>query len=170
MKQVAIPLLVIASLIRVAWSEEVLPADVRRVIEQRDAAIAKIDKIYLQELEKVKLRYTKEGKLDVALNIDRMIKNLQPSVESTDSFLEGDWVLHVPSINYTEVRNFKGKYMYTANGVRFRWFKTNNGIKIEAGSGNFEIVTIDSFQPNVMNGEHSNNPNSKFSYTRKTKD
>jgi flagellar motor switch protein FliG len=50
-------------------AEDALPADIQRVVEQRASAIAKIDKIYLQELEKLKVNYTKQGNLDMALKI-----------------------------------------------------------------------------------------------------
>lgn len=54
-------------------AEEVLPVDVQRVSDQRDAAIEKINTTYIQELEKLKINYTKQGNLDAANKIVALI-------------------------------------------------------------------------------------------------
>jgi hypothetical protein len=67
-------------------AEEALPSDVQRVSDQRDAAIDKINKTYVQELERLKTSYTKQGNLDVANKIVKLISG----IKSDD--LIGKWV------------------------------------------------------------------------------
>lgn len=177
-------ILAVVSILPFSQAEEVLPPDVQRVVDQRAAAVAKIDKICLQELDKLKVNYTKLGNLDMALKIEMLAKGLATKEGGTgfkyvteglkmeepiEDFLKGDWVLHVSHNNHTENRSFKGRQLYWANGTRVSWVKTKDGIKIDAGELGFEELTIDPNQPNEMLGVHSKNPNSRFSYIRKDK-
>lgn len=81
-------LLAVLLVLPFARAEDDLPGDVRRVTEQRDAAIEKINKTYVQELEKLKLSYTKQGNLDVANKIVKMIENTQADDPNS---LVGKW-------------------------------------------------------------------------------
>lgn len=52
-----------------------MPFDVQRIIDQRASAISKIDRIYVEELKKLKNNYTKQGNLEVALKINELLAN-----------------------------------------------------------------------------------------------
>ena len=43
-----------------------LPPDVQRLLSQRDAAVTKIDRVFVDQLEKLKVQYTKEANLEAA--------------------------------------------------------------------------------------------------------
>lgn len=47
-------------------SAEELPNDVQLLVSKRNAAIAKIDHTFIEELEKLKVKYTKAGELESA--------------------------------------------------------------------------------------------------------
>ena len=65
---------IIASLALSASAED-LPGDVQLLIKQRSDAIARIDKSFVRELEKLKIKYTKLADLEAAIAIDTLIKN-----------------------------------------------------------------------------------------------
>jgi len=54
--------------------EEVLPEDLQSLINQRNISISKIDKDFVEQLEKLKIAYTKKGDLDVAVKINELSK------------------------------------------------------------------------------------------------
>jgi hypothetical protein len=85
-------LLILAALSIVTFvqAEEVLPPDVQRVVDQRAAAVAKIDKIYLQELEKLKVTYTKQGNLEVANTVMKLIEAVEMPTVAKEP-LVGRW-------------------------------------------------------------------------------
>ena len=68
-----------------ARANEPLPPNVQRLIDQRAAAIAKIDKQYVQELEKIKVFYTKQGNLEGANVVVDLIKQISPQVRITSA-------------------------------------------------------------------------------------
>ena len=55
---------------------EPLPSDIQRLVKQREDAIAKIDKTFLQELDKLKLKYAKRGDLDTANQVASLMKTV----------------------------------------------------------------------------------------------
>jgi len=70
--------------IGVVHAEEETPAALARLQEQRDRKIAEIDRIYVRELEELKVTYTKAGRLDDALAVDAAIKSVVQDLDGTD--------------------------------------------------------------------------------------
>jgi hypothetical protein len=52
------------------------PPELKRIQEQRDRKIEEIDRIYLRELEVLKIRYTKQGDLESANLVNDIIQSL----------------------------------------------------------------------------------------------
>lgn len=73
MKTATIILSVTLSLMTFTLADKPLPSDVHKLVEQRKSAIAKIEQTFLQELEKLKLDYTKKGDLETANRIASLI-------------------------------------------------------------------------------------------------
>lgn len=61
--------------------EEPLPSDVQRILDQRAAAIAKIDRTCVEELKKLKSNYTKQGNLEAAVKINELLKTVESGGE-----------------------------------------------------------------------------------------
>ena len=61
------------SFIGVVTGEE-LPRDVRDLLSKRNKAVAKIDRIFIGELEKLKVNYMKKGDLDSANSVATLIE------------------------------------------------------------------------------------------------
>ncbi|MCH7228788.1 hypothetical protein [Haloferula sp. A504] len=50
-------------------AEGPLPPDAQQLVEQRDTAIARIDKIFVEQLKALQVDYTKKGDLEIANRI-----------------------------------------------------------------------------------------------------
>jgi hypothetical protein len=109
----------------VSKNEDALPPDVHRVVDQRAAANDKIDKIYLQELEKLKINYTKNGDLStankiVSLKSEIVLKNEVKLPEATQEAIIGKWDRN-PSGGYWE---------FYADGTGIHRARTGESYKI----------------------------------------
>lgn len=82
MKLARVFLSVSVSLTAFTLSEESLPEDVQRLVDQRAEAIARINKNYLEEREKLKLQYANKGDLDTANQVDSLIKTVSTPPDS----------------------------------------------------------------------------------------
>lgn len=65
--------------------EEQNPAELQRLIEQRDKAVNKIDKIYLKNLEKLKTSYMERSKLDSANKVEAIIDQIEAGMGQRDA-------------------------------------------------------------------------------------
>lgn len=84
-----IHLIITSLVVENASADQPMPPDVQRIIEQRASASSKIDRIYVQELEKLKSSYTKQGNLEVALKIDHLLDDvIKNSTYSNSVFLD----------------------------------------------------------------------------------
>ena len=149
-------------------AEEPLPPDVQRVVDQRTAAIAKIDTIYRQELEKLKVNYTKQGNLAAANVIVGLLQGERPTgsqaEESVEDFLKGEWFYQWDGESKKYKRSFNATAMIDKDGVRYSWNFKDGLVVIEWGPGRYEKLTIDRVEPNVLRGLNSNGQ--RFSYLR----
>lgn len=75
-----------------------LPPDVQRILDQRAAAIAKIDEAYLNELKRLKINYTKMGDLETANKLVELEKEVKRNLAK----------ISIPS----EARKFKDKFYF----------------------------------------------------------
>ena len=115
--------------------------EVASLDEQRNSAIEKIDKKYVEELEKVKTALTKAGDLDKALAVDFRIKSMQDQhrrgaeVEAIpERSLIGEYTYRYLSNEYEEswiIRDGgKVDFLSKRNGNRQGIWKLRNGILI----------------------------------------
>jgi len=82
-----------------------LPHAVRTLVEKRQDAISRIDNVFVQELEKIKVNYTKAGDLESANMVAELIKKTKEgdrgfSVDGNDSAMSlerklvGKWLIY----------------------------------------------------------------------------
>lgn len=70
-----------------------LPPELANLTKQRDAAVDRIDRKYMDEVNALKERYTKSGKLAEALACDGILDKLDKSKALPTSFIVGTkWV------------------------------------------------------------------------------
>ncbi|MBK1856589.1 hypothetical protein JO972_16615 [Verrucomicrobiaceae bacterium 5K15] len=84
-----------------SFSDE-LPQDVNRIVNKRSKAIQMIDKVYVEELQKLKLSYMRKGDLKTSNVIEAMINDIDTLADSSDgddiaSQYLGVWIFRVGS-------------------------------------------------------------------------
>ena len=91
-----------------------MPHGIQTLIDKRKEAIRKIDKVFIEELEKVKTAYVKAGDLEKANLAAELIKST--SVIGTDEVfsLDGEWRYRIDGKAVSIVRRFKGNKMIDA--------------------------------------------------------
>jgi hypothetical protein len=79
-------------------SADQLPEDLQRLIDRRADGVAKIDTVFVGELEKLKIKYTKAGDLDAANAVVALIQQTPIKVVDAapaDAEFEGTtWAFH----------------------------------------------------------------------------
>jgi hypothetical protein len=126
--------LVAASILPHVLAEQPLPPDVERVVDQRAAAIAKIDRTYVQELEKLKINYTKQGNLNVANKIANLILESQ-SDNYVGKWIAGRAVTEIKPDGEATVSNFRGNWIVKESTLIIQW---NNGF-----TDSYELPPVD---------------------------
>ena len=89
-------------LLTISLSAQEIPHDYQRLRDIRSQRISEIDKKYIIALEKLKLKYTKQGNLEIALLINEEIKKYKTKL--VKSYV-------------SNVRGFAGLAKYTHNNV-----------------------------------------------------
>ena len=113
----------IFALVIPSWSED-LPDEANRLRDQRAEAISKINSKYLEELEKIKIKFTKAGNLEKAMAIDAEIKNNQQNAEAITTTSNSGRGLSESSI----IGEYK--YTYMPNGYNETWvFKKDSQLE-----------------------------------------
>ncbi|MDA7514601.1 hypothetical protein N8513_01250 [bacterium] len=137
--KLAFPILVLLLALPSTSGGEV-PRELERLNEQRSRKIAEIDRIYKQQLETLKAKYTKAGDLNAANQVVAILRGFESDDPPT---MAGDW----------EWRGL-GELILQPNGVaKFRFWK-GNGQWSEEKPGVIR-VTSDSgriFEFTVKNG------------------
>jgi hypothetical protein len=128
--------------------QEGLPADVRRLAEQRAAAIASIDGKYVLEFEALQKKYLREGNLQAANAITHLIEQIQaqhepPGEEPIEEFLAGEWNVRFlkgdePSGN---PRAFTDSHLVSGS-ERFRWRFEDGVVHVDMGGGRWEKLQV----------------------------
>lgn len=133
----AIP--IIASIIALcpAFGAEI-PPELERLNAQRARQISEIDKIYMGQLELLKIKFTKAGDLDAANQVAAILKKMAP-VEEADRETHWEWgsggqlVLRQDGVATHTVWTKNGKWRREADGT----------IRLESSSGRVFIIRID---------------------------
>jgi hypothetical protein len=124
-----------------------LPPEAKRLEQQRNEAVLKIDTNYSKELEKIKLMYTKRGDLEAANAIKELIDNVNVVVTKKldTSFPESiiskrwSWITPVTSGQIVFNDNNKAKF----NWGELTWRITGkHEITLEARDGNTSVITF----------------------------
>ena len=90
MKNLQIILTLVAALLSLVLAKaEGLPSELASLQEKRERKIAEIDRIYLQELEKLKITYTKRGDLESANLVVSIIAALTKGTDG-ENWMEKD--------------------------------------------------------------------------------
>jgi hypothetical protein len=160
MKVMPILLAATVSFVTLVCADEALPPDVQRVIDQRAAAVAKIDKVYLQELDKLKTKYTKQGNLDVANKLMELIRNQGGVLTNSLKPFVGKWIYQSddPNDRRRLPREFSDTNLIDDTGARHPYVVEGRTIRVNwSGSENrFEQLTFDPEHPDVMHGVNHN--------------
>ncbi len=95
-----------------------LPPEAKRLVEQRDEAIQKIDSKFCEELEKIKLAYTKRGDLDSANAVADLIGKVDSKPQAhREGVIEGVWKRDLDDSIWTFDKDGKGGVVF--GNVRF---------------------------------------------------
>ena len=160
------PTIIVALSIPMSLGEK-MPHGIQTLIDKRKGAIERIDKVFVQELEKAKTAYLKAGDLEKANLAAELIKNTSGSGNGEVFSLDGEWRYRidgkVDGKIFNVVRRFKGNNMIDEGGIERRWISENDGMRIDYGS-RFEKLVLDPENPDVING--ANNLGMSFTYTR----
>lgn len=119
-----------------------LPSDVKALGTQQAAAALKIDRSYIQELEKLKVKYTKQGDLDTANAIVALIEKTEAKI-IRDALNAGKWNYVDADGKTLAVRSFDGDVLLPGTGARCPYKIANGIIRIDWGNGAFEELKID---------------------------
>lgn len=134
----AIPLLICCCATALSCNEDI-PIEIQRLNELRARQIEKIDKVYIEQLEALKIKYTKAGDLDAANQVVAIVKHLSPTdseaKESKWAWGSGGELTLKPS----------GIATHTAWNKNGKWRKEKDGsIRLESGyNGDLFIVRIE---------------------------
>jgi hypothetical protein len=158
------------SSLSVAFSlEKEFPSDVQWLVSKRNEAVARIDQTFVEELGKLKVKYTKAGDLENANTVAALIKQTKESNREEGFSLDGEWRYQIYE-DYGDVRSsvrrFKGKNLIDEHGRAHPWVYENDGITIKwnSSSTHFEKIILDHKNPDVIKGINSGG--NRFSYTR----
>jgi hypothetical protein len=135
-----------------------LPEDVQRLISKRDLAIAQIDIRFVEELDKLKVKYTKAGDLDAANAIVSLIEKTPVKVmdnvpaKEAHLSLDGKWLYRRGSATEggTECR-ISGRYLIRPNG-RHKIEQKEGQVTIDFGGG--VVHKFDIIDENTLRGKN----------------
>lgn len=145
-------------LIGFAHADE-LPSDVKNLLEKRNTAVSAIDKRLVEELEKLKVNYTRRGDLDAANSIVELINKYNPdptakknaASEAVKDKLVGKWFIYdtVQPHVWRGIITINEDLTYTSNnkGVgldRGKYKLKEDDTVMSIGPYLFDITTIDS--------------------------
>jgi hypothetical protein len=130
---------------------EELPIDIQSLLNKRNQAVAKIDQTLVQELEKLKVKYTKAGELDSANATVVLIENYkakEPDVGNLPVFPNEifgksfSWTANGRNDGYQLIILEGGKG--TFSGKAITWKKINGRkLRLNFANGNPEIEWTD---------------------------
>ena len=142
------------------------PQGVQTLIKKREEAVMKIDKIFIQELEKMKTNYTKDGDLENANLVAGLIKKTKEH-DSKDTFdIDGEWRYRMGTAAVSVVRKFKGNKMIDEKGSEWDWKLDDSGITIDFKNNTFERLNLDPNDHDVLRGVSSYKGGTSVIYTR----
>ncbi len=96
-----------------------LPPEAQRLVNQRNDAIQKIDEKLVDELEKVKVKYTKSGDLDSANSIVKLIESLDIQNGHIQVTSPSEYSVHTLNVGVSRLTGLKwdSKFNWVAEDV-----------------------------------------------------
>src|SRR5690606_728690 len=125
-------------------------------------AMLKIDRSYLAELEKLKVKYTKAGNLDAANAIVALIERVRENLIGT-ILTSGSWRYQMEN-GAVVSRTFVNRELLAESGRRYAFDISKDTVRIDWGSGAFEEMRVDLDHPQRIDG--INDKGGKFKYFR----
>lgn len=144
-----------------------MPSAVQRIIDQRKAAMKKIDEVYVRELRTLQTGFMKSSDLENANLVEKLIKEAGGSTSPSFS-LDGKWVLKKANgVLATEVRKFEGDMMVFVDTnwkIPFEVESDTLTVWMNRKEGHFEKLKFDPKSPDELKGE--NYRGEKISFVR----
>ena len=119
-----------------------LPSDVKQLLSNRNDAVARIDEIFVQELEKLKVKYAKMGDLESANKtvdlIEKYSKETLKTMPKIEDELIGRWLV-------SSSTGWRGALHFMPSGKvnDGKWSIVNNGKKLVCKWPNGKADTFD---------------------------
>lgn len=110
------------------------PPDVSRVIAMRDAEINRINRIYVAELERLKVSYTKRGDLNNAVLVDKLVKEMKAGQEIVGSWLF-DFRGKPRAYTFRENGSMTGAYASSGSVFNGTWTADGGSVAIISDRG-----------------------------------
>jgi hypothetical protein len=145
----------------VAFGAE-LPSDVQRLFEQRNNAIQKIDVKFTEELDKLKVKYTKAGDLESANAILDLIKTINSkdhggnhggdSKESVAVASPGEYSVNVLDVGVNRLNGYNVPFDWVSNEIkdweftRVKWKSKDLKTVTFLKNGEIYVTKLESFE------------------------
>jgi hypothetical protein len=141
-----------------------LPSDVQWLLSKRSEAVQKIDRTFIKELKKFKVKYTKAGDLNSANIVNRLILQTKEKSEKEFTMIDGPWIAGAVNRAPWGLRYFDGNIMLDQKGGKHEVIVNNNTITIKWGGRLYEELHFDPSNPDKMKG--TSNGKISIIYTR----
>lgn len=144
---------ILASSLAISISHAQTPPELQRIEDQRVSAIAKIEKTYIEELQKQRASYAKSGNQSAVALIDEKLKSagLETPAPPIDSIV-GEWHYSKSGIGHQSFVLYENSTAQHATGVRGTWHVGRSKLFIKWDNGrkvSFDLPPVD----NTLKGE-----------------
>jgi hypothetical protein len=143
---------------------EKIPLQLQTLIDGRTKAIERIDIKFVEELNKLKVSYTKAGDLESANLVAKIILETRPMDLVKGINLDGKWKVQTGTVANKVTREFRGDVLIDDTGARRPVERDGSTVTISWGPGWFERLVIDPDNPDVLQGQ--NHDGTKITYIR----
>jgi len=165
MKSPALPSIAfsgLALLSPLSGTAETVPQGMVALETQRIAALVKVERSYLGEMEKLKMRHMKAGDLASANAIAAEMERCRESLVIT-ILSAGEWRYRMMSGKIVN-RSFSKGELITEEGRKLPYQVKDGTVRIDWGGGAFEEMTVNLDNPDVIGGR--NHDGGSFRYFR----
>lgn len=143
--KILLPLIIVLLTFHAGAADEDLPYDIAALQSKRDTKVIEIDRAYVRELEKLKIKYTKLGELETANKIVAMITEIHAAnpamirkVNEAVEKLIGSWVRANHGLSY----DIKPDGTATHGKESGRWSVENNVLEIKWQNGYGALIKL----------------------------
>lgn len=123
-----------------------LPYEVTQLIQKRERAVSQIDKRFSEELESLKIKYTKQGNLSAANAVARLLGEQDAKQDQAKDPIVGDWDFFYQGkkrkYRFKEDGTFAGEFPVSGNAFSGTWKVNGTKILLETNGGKERFATI----------------------------